>query len=108
MKMKVKYLSPTLFSGAKFFIHQLSEILKILAPCYWDAKESTNPGRKFSDFYGLSHSYPGSKSNLQPRHRNISYGYANLEIVYFVPLDISICCMSRVFEPASFFSIQVV
>ena len=108
MKMEVKYFLPTSFSGAKFFIHQLSEILKILAPCYWDAKESTNAGRKFSDFYELSRSYPGSKSNLQPTHRNISYGYANYEIVYFVPLDNSICCMSRVFEPAPFLSIQVV
>ena len=50
MKMEVKYILPTSFSDAKFFIHQLSEILKILAPCYWDAKESTNPGRKFPEF----------------------------------------------------------
>ena len=97
MKFEVKYLLSTSFSGAKFFIHQLSESLKmrkIFSTSYRDAKESTNPGRKFSEILRTFIELSGLLPNLYPAHRNISYGYANLEIVYFMRLDISICCMS--------------
>ena len=65
-------------------------------------KNLQTQGRNFLNFCGLSWSYLGSKSNLHPTHKNISYGYANFEIVYFVPLYISISSMNRVFEAVPF------
>ena len=65
-------------------------------------KNPQTQGANFMNFYGLSWSFLGLKSNLHPTHKNISYGYANFEIVYFVLLYISISSISRVFEPGPF------
>ena len=57
MKLEVKYLLPTSFSGAKFFIHQFPESLKmtkILAHVIGMQKNPQTQGAKFLNFYGLS------------------------------------------------------
>ena len=91
----MKYLLPVPFSGPTFFINQLSDSLKtrkILSDWNRIHKPRVQIFWIFKDFMKLS--------GLHPTHTNISYGYPNLEIVYLVPLYISISCMSRVFEPA--------
>ena len=65
-------------------------------------KNPQTQGANFINFYRLSWSYLGLKSNLHPTHKSINYGYANFEIVYFVPLYISISSISRAFEPVPF------
>ena len=52
---------------------------KILAH---DAKESTNQGGHFPDFYGLSWSYAGSKTNLHPRKENSSMALLTPKSIY--------------------------
>ena len=58
MNLKVKYLFPSSSSGANFCIYQLPECLGMrkinISTWHYDAKESTNQGRHFLDFYGFS------------------------------------------------------
>ena len=71
MKLKVKFLFPTSYSGANFIFISCLKVgnEKNIGTRYFDAKESINQGGHFLDFHEFSCSYAGPKSNMRPPFR---------------------------------------
>ena len=67
MKLKVKFLFPTSYSGANFIFISCLKVgnEKNISTRYFDAKESINQGGHFLDFHEFSCSYAGPKSNMR-------------------------------------------
>ena len=93
MKLEVKYLFPTSYSGVNFYIHQLPEDLGMREILAHGTTMQKNPQTRaeFSGFLRILMELCGSKGQFAPLLGNLINGVANPEIVYIILYHVLEC-----------------